>query len=162
MDIPGGFARPVAARHRKWETDTGKANFKLPKGLYAGFDLGQDKDKDVLRLVTLRSNDQFNTTVYGYSDRLRGIEKSRMIVMINSDDRIRLGFKKDQFVRLEAVSDDGVDRHLSGLQLIDYNIPAGTCAGYFPELNCLVPLWQYAEESMTPASKSVPVRVVAQ
>jgi molybdopterin-dependent oxidoreductase alpha subunit len=162
MDIPGGFARPVAARHRKWETDTGKANFKLPKGLYAGFDLGQGKDKDVLRLVTLRSNDQFNTTVYGYSDRLRGIEKSRMIVMINSDDRIRLGFKKDQFVRLEAVSDDGVDRHLSGLQLIDYNIPAGTCAGYFPELNCLVPLWQYAEESMTPASKSVPVRVVAQ
>jgi molybdopterin-dependent oxidoreductase alpha subunit len=160
MDIPGGFARPVAARHRQWETDTGKANFKLPKALYAGFDLGQDKD--VLRLVTLRSNDQFNTTVYGYTDRLRGIEKSRMIVMINSDDRIRLGFNKDQFVRLEAVSDDGIDRHLSGLQLIDYNIPAGTCAGYFPELNCLVPLWQYAEESMTPASKSVPVRVVAQ
>jgi molybdopterin-dependent oxidoreductase alpha subunit len=160
MDEPGGFARPVPARNRIWKTDTGKANFKLPKALYAGYEY--QEANDVLRLVTVRSNDQFNTTVYGYHDRLRGIDKSRMIVMINADDRIRLGFAKDERVKLETLSDDGIKREVSGLQLIDYDIPAGSCAGYFPELNQLVPLWQFAEESKTPASKSVPVRVVAQ
>ena len=88
LDIPAGFPRPVAARDRKWETDTGKANFKLPKALSATFDDG--RDPEILRLITLRSNDQFNTTVYGDADRLRGIHGSRMVVMINRDDRLRL------------------------------------------------------------------------
>ena len=159
LDTPGGFPRPVAARERRWETESGKANFKLPKGLHASFDEGGDDS--VLRLVTLRSNDQFNTTVYGYADRLRGIHGSRMVLMMNRDDRVRLGIAKDATVRLTTAVDDGISRSLGGFQLLDFDIPPGTCAGYFPECNALVPLSHYAEESMTPAAKSVPVRVAA-
>lgn len=160
LDIPGGFPRPVAARERIWETDTGKANFKVPSALSASFDDGLDAS--VLRLITLRSNDQFNTTVYGYADRLRGIHGSRMIVMMNADDRIRFGIAKHGRARLTTAVDDGIHRSMSGFEVIDYDIPAGTCAAYFPECNALLPLWQYAQESMTPAAKSIPIRVAAE
>lgn len=157
LDIPGGFPRPVPARHREWHTDTGKANFKLPKSLNASFAAAEDGD--VLRLITLRSNDQFNTTVYGYDDRLRGIHKSRMIVMMSADDRIRLGIAKDGLARITTAVDDGILRTMTNFQVIDYDLPSGTCAAYYPECNPLIPLWQYAEESKTPAAKSVPVRI---
>lgn len=157
LDIPGGFPRPVPARHREWHTETGKANFKLPKSLNASF--ASAEDGDVLRLITLRSNDQFNTTVYGYDDRLRGIHKSRMIVMMSADDRIRLGIAKDGLARITTAVDDGILRTMTNFQVIDYDLPSGTCAAYYPECNPLIPLWQYAEESKTPAAKSVPVRI---
>ncbi len=157
LDTPGGFPRPVAARHREWETETGKANFRLPKSLCSSF--AASHDHDILRLITLRSNDQFNTTVYGYDDRLRGIHKSRMIVMMNTDDRIRLGIEKDGLARMTTAVDDGILRTMTDFQVIDYDIPSGSCAAYYPECNALIPLWQYAEESKTPAAKSVPVRV---
>jgi molybdopterin-dependent oxidoreductase alpha subunit len=160
LDIPGGFARPIPARQRKWETDSGKANFKLPRGLSASFDDGSDPD--VLRLITLRSNDQFNTTVYGDDDRLRGIQGSRMIVMMNKDDRVRFGIGKDGTARLTTAVDDGILRSMGGFQVIDYDVPPGTCAAYFPECNALVPLWHFAKESKTPAVKSVPVRIAAE
>jgi anaerobic selenocysteine-containing dehydrogenase len=159
LDQPGGFPRQVAARDRQWKTDTGKANFKLPKALSASFDKGDDPD--VLRLVTLRSNDQFNTTIYGYADRLRGIHGSRMIVMMNRDDRIRRGIAKDGTVRMTTAADDGITRSIGGFQVIDYDLPSGTCAAYYPECNPLIPLWQFAEESKTPAAKSVPIRITA-
>jgi molybdopterin-dependent oxidoreductase alpha subunit len=159
LDQPGGFPRQVAARDRQWKTDTGKANFKLPKALSASFDKGDDPD--VLRLVTLRSNDQFNTTIYGYADRLRGIHGSRMIVMMNRDDRIRRGIAKDGTVRMTTAADDGITRSIGGFQVIDYDMPSGTCAAYYPECNPLIPLWQFAEESKTPAAKSVPIRITA-
>lgn len=159
LDTPGGFPRPIPARDRVWETETGRANFKLPKALSASFD--DDADPDVLRLVTLRSNDQFNTTVYGFDDRLRGIHGSRMILMINRADRIRLGIAEGGDARLTTVAGDGVVRTLGGLQTIDYDLPAGTCAGYYPELNGLIPLFHHDLESKTPAAKSVPVRVTA-
>ncbi|MGE4338181.1 MAG: molybdopterin dinucleotide binding domain-containing protein, partial [Pigmentiphaga sp.] len=155
LDQPGGFPRPVAARERRWETDTGKANFKLPKGLSASFDEGDDPD--VMRLITLRSNDQFNTTVYGYADRLRGIHGSRMVLMINRDDRLRLGIADGGTARLTTAVNDGITRSLGGFQTIDFDIPSGTVAAYYPECNALIPLWQFAEESKTPAAKSVPV-----
>ncbi|ALV27088.1 FdhF/YdeP family oxidoreductase [Pannonibacter phragmitetus] len=157
LDLPGGFPRPVAARERIWETDTGKANFKTPSALHASFDSGSDPG--VLRLITLRSNDQFNTTIYGDADRLRGIHHSRMIVMMNPKDRMRFQIAKNELVRLTAATDDGVSRSVGGLQVIDYDIPEGTIAAYYPECNPLIPLWQYAEESKTPAAKSVPVLV---
>ncbi|KRE17741.1 formate dehydrogenase [Bosea sp. Root381] len=160
LDTPGGFPRPVAARERKWETDTGKANFKVPKALSASFDDG--RDANVLRLITLRSNDQFNTTVYGYADRLRGIHGSRLIVMMNRDDRIRFGIPDKGKARLTTAVNDGIVRSIGGLEVIDYDIPPGTCAAYFPECNVLIPLWQFAEESKTPAAKSVPVTVTAE
>ncbi|MBR0557237.1 FdhF/YdeP family oxidoreductase [Ciceribacter sp. L1K23] len=157
LDEPGGFARPIAARQRKWETDSGKANFKLPGALSASFDDGTDPD--VLRLVTLRSNDQFNTTIYGHADRLRGIHHSRMTVMMNRDDRIRLGIAEGGTARITTAVDDGIERSMTGFQVIDYDIPQGTVAAYYPECNPLIPLWQFAEQSKTPAAKSVPVRI---
>ena len=160
LDVPGGFARPIGARERLWETDTGKANFAVPSALSASFDDGLDAG--ILRLITLRSNDQFNTTVYGYDDRLRGISGSRMIVMMNADDRIRFGIAKHGKARLTTAVDDGILRSMSGFEVIDYDLPAGTCAAYFPECNALLPLWQYAQESMTPAAKSIPIRVAAE
>lgn len=160
LDLPGGFPRPIAARERQWETDTGKANFKLPRALHASFD--DDLDASVLRLITLRSNDQFNTTVYGNSDRLRGIRGSRRIVMMNVKDRERLGIRKDGTVRLSTAVNDGISRSVDGLQVIDYDLPQGTLAAYYPECNDLIPLWHFARESKTPAAKSVPVRVSTQ
>ncbi|RYF48851.1 MAG: formate dehydrogenase, partial [Comamonadaceae bacterium] len=157
LDIPGGFPRPVPARERKWVTESGRAHFLLPKSLCASFDDG--KDPQVLRLITLRSNDQFNTTVYGYDDRLRGISGSRMVVMMNRSDRQRLDIPKDAIVRITTATDDERVRSLTGFKVIDYDLPVGTCAAYFPECNALIPLWQYAEQSMTPAAKSVPVRI---
>lgn len=158
LDQPGGFARPVAARSREWETETGKANFKVPKGLHASFD--DDDDPDVFRLIKLRSNDQFNTSIYGDADRLRGIHGSRMIVMMNAKDRERAGIVENGMARLTTAVNDGVVRSMGGFQVVDYDIPAGTVASYFPECNALIPLWQFAQESKTPAAKSVPVRIV--
>ncbi len=159
LDTPGGFPRPIAARDRVWETDTKRANFKVPKALSASFDDGSDAD--VLRLITLRSNDQFNTTVYGYDDRFRGIYGSRMIVMMNRDDMLRLGIVHEAEIELTTAVDDGVHRNVSGLKALEYDIPPGNCAAYFPECSPLIPLWQFAEESKTPAAKSVPVRARA-
>lgn len=158
MDEPGGFVRPLPARERRWATDTGKANFKIPSGLSASFDLGEAPE--VFRLITLRSNDQFNTTIYGYDDRFRGIHDTRMVVMMNPNDVIRFGFSAGDSVTLVTVADDGVDRRLGGLTVLEYNIPEGCCAAYYPECNGLIPLWQHAEKSKVPAAKSVPVRIL--
>ena len=159
MWTPGGFERPLGANVRKWKTDTGKANFKVPKALSASFDTGDQPD--VMRLMTLRSNDQFNTTVYGYSDRFRGVEGTRMIVFMNPADIRRFGLVEGQNVTLQTATSDNVPRSLSGLRVVAYDIPAGCCGAYYPECNVLVPLEQHAEGSKVPAGKSVPVRVSA-
>ncbi|MEN2980733.1 FdhF/YdeP family oxidoreductase [Tistrella bauzanensis] len=160
MGTPGGFPRPLAARERRWNTDTGRANFKCPSSLNASFDA--DDDPAVMRLLTLRSNDQFNTTVYGYDDRFRGIHGSRMVLMMNADDIIRLGLTRGGMATLTTVADDGVSRRMDGFTIVEYNIPHGCCGAYYPECNALIPLSHYAEGSKTPAAKSVPVRVSAQ
>ncbi|TDK32318.1 FdhF/YdeP family oxidoreductase [Rhizobium deserti] len=160
MWTPGGFEKPLSANKREWKTETGKANFRVPKALSASFDNGADKD--VLRLITLRSNDQFNTTVYGYSDRFRGVEGTRMIVFLNPADMARLGLRDADIVTLETASSDNVARSRPGLRVVPYNIPEGCCGAYYPECNVLIPLAQHAEQSKVPAAKSVPVRVVKQ
>lgn len=159
LDIPGGFPRPVPARERIWQTQSGKANFCLPASLNASFETGGEAD--VFRLITLRSNDQFNTTIYGYNDRLRGIHGSRRIVMMRRADREGLGLPEGAWVRLVTAADEGVPREVPRLRLIDYDLPPGTLAAYYPECNPLIPLSHYAEGSKTPAAKSVPVRVLA-
>ena len=155
---PGGFQRPLPARERVWKTPNGKANFVLPKGL--------DEDPDMpeiggptLRLITLRSNDQFNTTVYGYSDRFRGIDGTRDVVFMNRIDIDRLGLQPGATVTLRTVSKDNVDRKLGGLAIVAYDIPVGCVGAYYPEANVLLPLWHYAEGSKTPAAKAIPVTV---
>jgi anaerobic selenocysteine-containing dehydrogenase len=141
---PGGFHRHLPARHRQWNTETGKANFIVPRDLETDPDTVPAGD-DVLRLITLRSNDQFNTMIYGYNDRFRGIHGTRMVVLMHGNDIDRLGLREGDRVSLVTVANDGVDRRLDGLTVIIYDIPEGCCAGYYPECNVLVPLWHYAE-----------------
>ena len=155
---PGGFHRPNSARERVWKTDTGKANFIVPPLLTAtGFDDAPDR----FRLMTMRSNDQFNTTVYGYDDRFRGIEGTREVVLMNREDIARLGLRDGQIVKLVSDAGDGVQREVAGLRLVAFDIPRGCVGGYYPECNPLIALSHHAKFSKTPAAKSVPVRIVA-
>ncbi len=155
---PGGFARPNPARERKWNTSSGKAQFILPRDPAATLPVNRDAP-DVLQLTTIRSNDQFNTTVYGYDDRLRGIVGTREIILMNSADIVRLGLQDGQTVALHTAVDDGTPRSRGGLRVIAYDLPAGCCAGYYPECNVLIPLWHSAAGSDVPAAKSIPVRI---
>ncbi|MBZ9733505.1 FdhF/YdeP family oxidoreductase [Mesorhizobium sp. CA18] len=157
---PGGFHRDIKASKRVWETPNKKANFKLPTTLETDPDIDVSGE-DVLTLITVRSNDQFNTTVYGYRDRLRGIIGTRMVLLMNEEDIRRMGLSAGQEVALEAHADDGVERRVGGLRVTPYSIPSGNCAGYYPELNPLIPLWHRAHKAHVPAAKSVPVRIVA-
>jgi molybdopterin-dependent oxidoreductase alpha subunit len=161
LNTPGGFPRPRAARERVWKTKTGKANFITPAGLRADPDLPLQRE-GVLQLITLRSNDQFNTTVYGYEDRFRGVSGTRDVVFIGRNDMVRMGLSEGQSVTLRTEADDGRDRQVSGLQVVPYDLPDGCIAAYYPECNRLIPLWHHAERSKVPAAKSVPVRVVAE
>lgn len=153
----GGFWRGNPAAERVWKTDSGKAVITTPPQLTS---LGFEDRPGRYRLLTMRSNDQFNTTIYGYSDRFRGIEGTRDVVLMNPDDIAEAGLKDGDTVRLVGDYDgDDVERHLGGLKLVAYKLPRGTIAGYYPECNVLVPITHHDELSKTPASKSVPVRI---
>src|SRR3546814_19347979 len=93
----------------------------------------------MLRLATVRSHDQFNTTIYSYNDRYRGVKGDRMIVFINAEDRAARGLDAGVAVALETISADGIARRVEGLTLIDYPMSRGSIAGYYPELNPLLP-----------------------
>jgi len=155
MFTPGGFPRPLAARQRKWNTPNKKANFSAPESL-----TGQEVERgDVYRLITLRADGQFNTTIYTEDDRFRGVYESRYVVLMNRSDIAMLGVKAGDQVTLSSALDDGVERQLPALQVVPYDVPKGCLVGYYPECNVLIPLSHYAKESKVPASKSVPVRV---
>lgn len=158
MNRPGGFYRGNPARERVWKTQTGTARFTDPSVLNA---CGVGDADGRFHLVTLRSNDQFNTTIYGHSDRLRGLEGDRMIVLMNPAEMRKHGLEKGQRVSLVGDAGDEAIRRVDGLAVTPYDLPDGTLVGYFPELNPLVPLWYHDELSKTPASKGVPVRIVA-
>ncbi|TMV85933.1 formate dehydrogenase, partial [Thioclava sp. BHET1] len=156
---PGGFYRGNPARERQWKTESGKAQFTVPTTLSA---LGEaPSGSDEMTLITLRSNDQFNTTIYGFSDRLRGLEGGRDIVLINRSEMDRLGLREGQKVALVTAIDDGVARRVEGFAITPYDLPPGCIAGYYPELNPLVPLAYHERNSKTPAYKGTPVRIVA-
>jgi molybdopterin-dependent oxidoreductase alpha subunit len=155
---PGGFHRKLPARERVWKTKTGKATIITPRGLDEDHDM-PEVGHDVLRMITLRSNDQFNTTVYGYTDRFRGIQGTRMVVLMNRDDIDRLGLAEGELVTIRTSSDDNIARAMSGFRVTPYNIPVGCIGTYYPEANALLPVWHYAEGSKTPAAKSIPVKI---
>jgi len=160
---PGGFHRPLAARERKWKTKTGRANFVKPKSLAGNVDVDADRS-DVFQLATLRSQGQFNTTVYSDRDRFRGVYGTRMVLFMNRNDIDRLGIAEGDTVSLvtDAVAaKDGVHRQVDGLIVRAYNIPEGCLAAYYPECNPLVPVSHHADGSKVPAYKGVPVRVVS-
>ena len=155
---PGGFYRGNSARERVWKTESGKADFTVPKTMTA---LGVGDKEGRWRLMTMRSNDQFNTTIYGYSDRLRGIEGTRDVLLMNPEDIDAAGLKEGQVVGLASDADDGVDRQVGGLTVTRFLLPRGCIGSYYPEMNPLMPLWYHDELSKTPAAKGVPVRIVA-
>lgn len=159
MRQPGGFYRGNPARDRVWKTESGKAQFTTPDML-AGTDVPDAHGR--YRLITLRSNDQFNTTVYGYSDRMRGIEGKRDVVLISPDDMRAAGLVAGERVSLIGDAQDGHLRRIDGLEIVPFELPAGTIAGYYPELNPLIPLSHHDRKSKTPAGKAVPVRIEAE
>lgn len=156
MDQPGGFYRGNPAHDRIWKTESGKAEFTVPTVLTNS---GLTKAAGRFTLVTLRSNDQFNTTVYGYSDRLRGLSGNRMIVLMSPADMADMKLADGAVVTLVTDCGDNMRRAVSGLTVTPYDLPRGCLAGYFPELNPLVPLDHHDELSKTPAAKGVPVRI---
>jgi molybdopterin-dependent oxidoreductase alpha subunit len=158
MFRPGGLIRPLAARERKWNTRTGKANFIVPTQMFAGAVESFDRD-GVLQLITLRSNDQFNTTVYGYEDRFRGVKGTRMVVFMNDADIARQGLADGDIVDLTADGGDNLERSVSGFRVVRYDIPQGCIAAYYPEANPLVPLSHHDKKARTPAYKATPIRV---
>ncbi|MDP9095174.1 MAG: molybdopterin-dependent oxidoreductase, partial [Pseudomonadota bacterium] len=159
---PGGFHRPLPARERKWETKSGKAEFLVPTSLDEDPDMPGGKEPGALRLMTLRSDSQFNTTIYNLDDRFRGVKGSRMVLFVCDEDMQAHGVSDGDVVALETICSDGIQRRVTGFSVKKYDIPKGCIGGYYPECNPLLPLWHYAEESKVPAAKSIPVRMVKQ
>lgn len=158
----GGFHRPLPAAQRKWDTPSGKAQFITPAGLDEDNDVAVvESRRDIVQLMTLRSNDQFNTTVYGYDDRFRGVHGTRSVVFLNRNDVTRLGFSPGEWVTLRTAIEPEIHREVGPFQIIAYDIPEGCAASYYPESNALIPLWHHAERSKVPAAKSVPITLHA-
>lgn len=161
LQHPGGFHLGNNAADRTWRTATGKARFsphQLPEQLVNAKVLARG-DKPDLILQTLRSHDQYNTTLYGLDDRYRGVFGLREVVFVNEVDIRRMGFEPGEHVDLVSLWEDGVERRVSGFRLVAYDVPEGQAAAYYPETNPLVPLESYGEGTYTPTSKFVAIKV---
>ncbi|MEV2278689.1 FdhF/YdeP family oxidoreductase [Nocardiopsis sp. NPDC049922] len=153
---PGGFTLPHAPRDdRRFPTATGLANFTV-NGRYA-----PEVPEGRLLLQTLRSHDQYNTTIYGLDDRYRGIHDGRRVVLVNPEDARELGLVDGAYTDIVSEWADGVDRRAPHFRVVHYPTARGCAAAYYPETNVLVPLDSTAEVSNTPTSKSVVVRFEA-
>lgn len=150
----GGFYMPNPPREGKFTTPSGKAQFVSSKLSKIELPPGR------LLMTTIRSHDQFNTTVYGFDDRYRGIDGSRHVIFMNERNIADLGLKAGQNVDITSYFDDG-QRHASGFTIVPYEIPVDCCATYFPEANPLVPLGSIAARSGTPTSKCIVVSLRA-
>ncbi|MBW8812671.1 MAG: FdhF/YdeP family oxidoreductase [Caulobacterales bacterium] len=155
--VPGGFRLPVAPSERIWKTASGKANFLVHRA-----DEGSDPrrgDPDVLVLTTLRSHDQYNTTIYGANDRYRGVFGRRDVVFAHPDDLAARGLADGDRVDLAAAFDAEGTRVVRGFTAVARDLPRGCLAAYYPEANVLVSLDDHDRRSGTPAYKSAPVRL---
>ncbi len=148
---PGGFYLGNSAGRREWRNAAGKACFTT-----AILEPIVVRDGE-LRLMTIRSHDQYNTTVYGLDDRYRGVKGERRVVFLNAGDMRARGLSEGDLVDLVGVDGNGVRRVAPGFKTRAYDIPRGCAAAYFPETNVLVPLDSVAERSNTPTSKFIPV-----
>jgi molybdopterin-dependent oxidoreductase alpha subunit len=152
---PGGFYLGNAAAQLRFNTPSGKAEFSaapLPASLFGELDAP-------FVLQTLRSHDQYNTTIYGLDDRYRGVYGQREVLFIHPDDLASLELQAGDLVDIETVWNDGIERRVSGFKIVPYNIPRGNLAAYYPETNPLVPLSSVGDGTGTPTSKSVPVKI---
>jgi molybdopterin-dependent oxidoreductase alpha subunit len=161
--VPGGFHLKVASREREWVTASRKAQFVVH---------AIDKDTPIHRararhgerllvLMTTRSHDQYNTTIYGMDDRYRGVFGMRRVLFANREDLDMLGLAPGQWVDITSVWSDDVQRRAERFLLVEYDIPRGCRGAYYPETNALVPLGSVADGAGTPTSKSIPVLISA-
>ncbi|AIJ21841.1 formate dehydrogenase alpha subunit [Amycolatopsis methanolica 239] len=151
---PDGFVLPHPPRDsRSFRTSTGKANFTTSELEFPRVPSGR------LLLQTLRSHDQYNTTIYGLSDRYRGIEDARRVVLVNAADLAELGFADGQLVDLVSEWEDGSERRAEHFRVVAYPTARRCAAAYFPEANALVPLDSVAKKSNTPVSKAIVLRL---
>ncbi|HEB0108067.1 TPA: CbbBc protein, partial [Serratia marcescens] len=145
-----------AAAELRFATPSGKAEFSaaaLPTTLFP--QLGGEQAPFTLQ--TLRSHDQYNTTIYGLDDRYRGVYGQREVLFIHPEDLAALGLQDGERVEIETLWNDGVVRKVDGFKLVSYDIPRGNLAAYYPETNPLVPLASFGDGTGTPTSKSIPV-----
>jgi molybdopterin-dependent oxidoreductase alpha subunit len=158
---PGGFRLYVAASEREWLTPTKKANFLV----YSGLDEDpRVANREALILTTIRSHDQYNTTIYGMNDRYRGITGRRDVVFVNERDLGSRGLKHGDLVDITVIADEkskSGKRVMRNLTAVAYNIAEGSIATYYPEANVLVALDHYDVKSGTPSYKSTPVLIRA-
>ncbi|WP_320669991.1 FdhF/YdeP family oxidoreductase [Patulibacter defluvii] len=151
---PHGFRIHQPARERVFLTASGRAEFSsaaLPDVVPA--------DGDVLVLQTMRSHDQWNTTIYSDDDRYRGVKGLRTLVLMNGDDMRDRGLGEGDLVDLVATSRDGTRRELRGYRALRYDLPRGSAAGYMPEMNVLVGAADYSSQSDQPIMKNIAVRI---
>ncbi|WP_108718931.1 FdhF/YdeP family oxidoreductase [Miniimonas sp. S16] len=154
LDQPGGFVLPHPPRDtRTFATPTGRALLTVNPLEYPVVPDG------ALLLQTIRTHDQFNTTIYGPDDRYRGIRGGRRVVLVNPADLAERGMSDGELVDLVGVHPDGRERRAEAFRAVAYDTPRGCAASYFPETNVLVPLDSYADVSRTPTSKSVVIRL---
>ena len=155
---PDGFQLPHPPRDaREFHTSTGKANFAVNPLQWVPVPRGR------LVLQTLRSHDQYNTTIYGLDDRYRGVKGGRRVVFVNPADIATLGLSEGQRVDLVSEFTDGAgrlqERRAKDFLVVPYSTPVGNAAAYYPETNPLVPLDHVAAKSNTPASKAITIRL---
>ena len=158
--VPGGFRLRNTASERVWATPAGKASFvahETPLNTPSHRARDRLRDQVVFTLLTTRSHDQYNTTIYGMDDRYRGVFGQRRVLFIHADDIRALGLQDGDWVNIRTVWDDGQERRADGFKLVAYDIPRGNLAAYYPETNPLVPLSAVAANAGTPTSKSIPV-----
>ncbi len=149
---PGGFYLPNPIRKREFKTSDGKAHFTVHPLSRIKLEPGE------FLMMTMRSHDQFNTTIYGLDDRYRGIRNGRRVVFLNADDMQSASLNAGQLVELTS-RHEGIQRVASGFRVVPYSIPRRCAATYFPEANVLVPVDYFADKSHTPASKSVVITI---
>ncbi len=157
IQVPGGFHLNNSARERIWNTSTGRANFLVQRGVKEN-EFGHASD--VLWLATMRSHDQYNTTLYSTSDRYRGVYNQRDVLFLSKVEMNRRGLETGDRVNIYTVCTDGIERVLRGFKVIVYNMPEGCCGAYYPEANPLIPLYARDPVSGTPSSKAIPVRLL--
>ena len=146
-------AQPAARQHDVHDTDAVRRDLSV--NVFAPVTVPPGR----LLLQTVRSHDQFNTTIYGLDDRYRGISGGRRVVFVSPDDVADLGLDDGDLVDIVSEWTDGSERRATGFRVVAYPTARGCCAAYFPEANVLVPLESVAERSRTPTSKAIVVRL---
>lgn len=165
LEQPGGFHLGNSAANLNWHNEQGKAQFSdaaLPINILSDNVANSahnidDKHSKLFTLQTMRSHDQYNTTIYGMNDRYRGIQGQRKVVFINPRDAKKLALTDGDLVDITSIWDDNKTRKVKGYRVCCYDIPRDNLAAYYPETNPLIPLESVGEKSFTPTSKSIAV-----